>query len=156
MESGPISSWIAGKHSYQVIRRGEYGPGAVSTRVRQVRPAKIWTSQPVDASVKQQLESDIHTWKQELNEVQEKIDADKELLTRLGREHQATDRERVCMFLSLSAEDALKLKPFFMCRLRSSRRNLPSRRPLLTTRPSPRRSVSVLWAYCSGNYSDPF
>ncbi|BDD61618.1 hypothetical protein MAP00_006656 [Monascus purpureus] len=95
MESGPISSWIAGKHSYQVIRRGEYGPGAVSTRVRQVRPAKIWTSQPVDASVKQQLESDIHTWKQELNEVQEKIDADKELLTRLGREHQATDRERI-------------------------------------------------------------
>lgn len=156
MESGPISSWIAGKHSYQVIRRGEYGPGAVSTRVRQVRPARIWTSQPVDASVKQQLESDIHTWKQELNEVQEKIDADKELLTRLGREHQATDRERVCMLLSLSAEDALKLTPSFMRRLRSNRRNLPSRRPLLTTRPSPRRSVSVLWAYCGGNYSDPF
>ena len=97
IENGPISSWVAGKHTYQVVRRREYGPSATSTRVRQVRPAKVWTSQPIEASVKQQLESDIQMWERELNEVKEEIDADRTLLSRLGKENEEAERVRVCI-----------------------------------------------------------
>lgn len=107
LESGLLSSWIAGKHAYQVIRRKEYGPSATSTRVRQVRPARVWTSQPVEESVKQELASNIEAWKQELSEVQEKIEADKGLLSQYLKERSGLKEEWVWLFLSLMLVVAL-------------------------------------------------
>lgn len=98
MESGSLSSWVAGKQAYQVVRRREYGPGATSTRVRQIRPARMWTSQPVEASAKRELEQSIEAWRQEMNEVQEHIDADRAVLARLNRDRDDNDRARVCFF----------------------------------------------------------
>ncbi|KAI9933870.1 hypothetical protein ASPWEDRAFT_35838 [Aspergillus wentii DTO 134E9] len=95
LENGPISSWVTRKQTYQVMRRREYGPSASSTRVRQVKPAKVWTSQPVDASAKHELQQQIEGWKNEAREVQEKIDADKTTLKRLGDQHNELDREKV-------------------------------------------------------------
>lgn len=95
MEQGPVSSWVSGKQSYQVARRKEYGPSATSTRVRQVRPAKVWTSQPLDASAKQDLVQDIQVLKGEMRELQEKIDMERANLLQLGRDHDECERERV-------------------------------------------------------------
>lgn len=75
-EESPISSWVSGKHSYQVTRRREYK--AKSTRVRQVKTAQAWTSQPVDASVKQQHREAIQTYNREFSELQEEANAEKE------------------------------------------------------------------------------
>ncbi|KUL85509.1 hypothetical protein ZTR_06778 [Talaromyces verruculosus] len=56
MEShNAINSWVAGKQTYKVNRRKEYGPGATSTQVRQVRAARFWTDKPLDVSLKQEL-----------------------------------------------------------------------------------------------------
>lgn len=96
MENGPISSWVAGKRSYQVVRRREYGPSAMSTRVRLIKPARIWTNQPVDTGAKQELLQSIAEWKDDIREVQQKIDADKAELVRLSEEHNLKTKERVC------------------------------------------------------------
>ncbi len=53
--SEKISTWAAGKQSYRVTRRREYGPGAVSTATRNVPRGRYWTDQPVDAAEKTEL-----------------------------------------------------------------------------------------------------
>jgi hypothetical protein len=95
MESGQLSSWVAGKQSYQVTRRREYGPSATSTRVRQLRLARVWTNQPVDTAAKQEIQRNIAEWKDDIRQVQEKIDADKAELARLSEEHNQKTKERV-------------------------------------------------------------
>ncbi|KAL1849547.1 Structural maintenance of chromosomes protein 5 [Paecilomyces lecythidis] len=94
MESSPLGSWVSGKQSYQVIRRREYGPGATSTRVRQIKPAKIWTDQPIDASVKEELQQRIHEWEGEIQEIKGKMQTDKAELTRLENIFKEKDKER--------------------------------------------------------------
>ncbi|KAL5339623.1 hypothetical protein BJX70DRAFT_363462 [Aspergillus crustosus] len=92
--SNSVSSWVAGKQTYQIIRRREYGPGATSTRVRQVRPARIWTSQPVDVLAKGELEQTIGALKEEKAAIDEKIEADRARLAELGKEHERVTEER--------------------------------------------------------------
>ncbi|KAJ9267116.1 hypothetical protein DTO212C5_6034 [Paecilomyces variotii] len=94
MESSSISSWVAGKQSYQVVRRREYGPSATSTRVRQVRPARFWTNQPMDVSVKEQLQQRIQEWQGEIQEIEGRMQADRAELTRLGKIYEEKDKER--------------------------------------------------------------
>lgn len=95
LENGSISSWVAGKQNYQIVRRREYGPGAVSTRVRQVRPAQIWTSQAVDVLGKQEIEREILALKDELSRIKEKMESERSRLHRMGEEKKELDRERV-------------------------------------------------------------
>ncbi|KAL2846220.1 P-loop containing nucleoside triphosphate hydrolase protein [Aspergillus pseudodeflectus] len=94
MENGPISSWVSGKQAYQITRRREYGPSATSTRVRSVRQAKVWTSQPVDVSAKGALERTIQALRVEKEAAEEKIESEKAKLTQLGEHHSACERER--------------------------------------------------------------
>lgn len=95
MENSPISTWVTGKQSYQVIRRREYGPSATSTRVRQLRPARVWTDQPVDSSAQRELERQINEYKHDLETVQATIDEEKATLNRLEEEHSAVMKEKV-------------------------------------------------------------
>ncbi len=50
-----LGVWAAGTQSYRVTRRREYGPGAVSTATRDVRPGRYWTDQPTDGGEKAEL-----------------------------------------------------------------------------------------------------
>ncbi|GFF24475.1 structural maintenance of chromosomes protein 5 [Aspergillus udagawae] len=97
LENGSISSWVAGKQNYQIVRRREYGPGAVSTRVRQVRPAQIWTSQAVDVVAKQEIERKILALKDEVSQVKEKMESERSRLHRMGEEKKELDRERAAL-----------------------------------------------------------
>ncbi|GMG43999.1 unnamed protein product [Aspergillus oryzae var. brunneus] len=94
IEQGSISSWVAGRQSYQITRRKEYGPSATSTRVRHLKPAKVWTSQPLDASAKQDLVRNIQVLKDEVRELQEKMDMERANLQQLGHDFDECERER--------------------------------------------------------------
>ncbi|EER29889.1 SMC family, C-terminal domain containing protein [Coccidioides posadasii C735 delta SOWgp] len=94
LENSPISMWIANNSHYQVVRRREYGPAATSTRVRHLRPAKLWTDQPVDEQIKQQLETELNEWKAKMDEIQERMDDQKGTLARLAAEHRAASEEK--------------------------------------------------------------
>lgn len=95
MENGPVSSWVAGQRSYQVIRRREYGDAAKSTRVRQLRKATKWTNQTVGDETKRQLENEINQGKRELETIQETVDEQKATLARLQEEHNEAAKEKV-------------------------------------------------------------
>jgi structural maintenance of chromosomes protein 5 len=68
VQSGTISQWSAGKQSYVVRRRKEYGPQAMTTVAKHIQPGKYWTSQPVDTQEKAALE-------RRLREVSEQFEA---------------------------------------------------------------------------------
>ena len=74
-----INQFAAGRQSYRISRRREYGPTAVSTRVRQVERGRFWTDQPVDAGEKaelsrkmDELKADLDPLKADLAQLQEK------------------------------------------------------------------------------------
>lgn len=54
-----LQGYVAGGKSYQFIRRAEYGAAGHTSRVRDVRPAQLWTNQPIDAGRKASLQRDI-------------------------------------------------------------------------------------------------
>lgn len=97
---GTIANWVSGTTSYQITRRREYGPDATSTRTRPVRPAKIWTSQPVETSKKQEVNENLEILRQESRELRSKLDSIKAKLTQLSKEHEDIEQEKVCLIWS--------------------------------------------------------
>ena len=95
MEQGPISSWVAGPNYYLVTRRREYGPDAQSTRVKQIKPAQVWTSQPVDASLKQQYQDAIQSCSDKKAVLERKMQEEKEALAELRKSFERVDGEMV-------------------------------------------------------------
>ncbi|KAJ5542678.1 hypothetical protein N7461_008681 [Penicillium sp. DV-2018c] len=87
LENSPISAWVSDKNSYQITRRREYGPGATSTRVREVKPASMWTSQPVDARLKQSYQENIVLYNEQLKEITKKYESEKAALEKIQDEH---------------------------------------------------------------------
>ncbi|EDN08568.1 hypothetical protein HCAG_05067 [Histoplasma mississippiense (nom. inval.)] len=104
MTNSPISSWVTGRQSYQVTRRREYGPSAISTRVRQLKPAQFWTNQPADLSARSIIENKIKELQKEVDTFQGVFDEHKDALATLRRRHQdAQERKR-----DLESEKAAK------------------------------------------------
>lgn len=95
LETSKIGSWVAGKSSYQITRRAEYGPGATSTRVRDIRKASIWTDQPVDLTAKRELQTNIEGWGEEILALKRQQDAFQTERTALKQENEDLERERV-------------------------------------------------------------
>ena len=75
----PISGAVAGKYSYRFARRREYGAAGNSTAAREIRPARVWTNQPVDMGAKAALQREINEHRSDLDEI-------KNELARLGTE----------------------------------------------------------------------
>ncbi|KKZ59881.1 hypothetical protein EMCG_05267 [[Emmonsia] crescens] len=88
MTNSPISSWVTGRQSYQVIKRREYGPSAISTRVRQLRPAQFWTNQPADLSARSSIENNIKELQREVDTLQGVLDEQKESLGNLRGQYE--------------------------------------------------------------------
>lgn len=61
VQSGTINQWAAGRQSYVVRRRREYGPQAMTAVAKPVHPGKFWNSQPVDTQEKVELERRLET-----------------------------------------------------------------------------------------------
>lgn len=104
LEGGLMSSWVSGKRSYQVTRRREYGPGATSTRVREIKPAQVWTAQPVDLSLKREHQENITLWNEQLEGIKDKLESEKAAVLKIREAHEHTEREMVIsVFLLLSS-----------------------------------------------------
>ncbi|KAJ5663158.1 hypothetical protein N7507_003889 [Penicillium longicatenatum] len=91
LESGNIAAWVAGKQCYNITRRREYN--ASSTRVRPLRPASKWTSQPVDVTVKQKHRDNIRDWTAEQEQLQKQMDEQRADLTELSDDRARLTRE---------------------------------------------------------------
>ncbi|MCJ1266256.1 Structural maintenance of chromosomes protein 5 [Lobaria immixta] len=93
LQNSPIDSWVTSKSIYNITRRREYGPGATSTRVRDIRRASVWTDQPVDLTVKRELQERIDGWGEEMASFQAKnVDSQTEI-TRLREEIKSKQEE---------------------------------------------------------------
>ena len=89
-----LGQFAAGKTSYRVMRRREYGAHAVSTRVRNIQPGQFWKDQPVDTAEKVELKKKIDQAKAELQELKgrySKLDKEK-LETLNARRHEITQK----------------------------------------------------------------
>ena len=66
---GKIGQWAAGKQSFTVRRRREYGPQAMTTITKSIQPGFFWTSQPVDTQEKAELNRQLSKARSERNEL---------------------------------------------------------------------------------------
>ncbi|TFA99768.1 Structural maintenance of chromosomes protein 5 [Trichoderma ghanense] len=107
VHNGKINQWTAGKQQYQVRRRKEYGPNAMTTITKRIQRGKFWTSQPVDSQEKVELNrrltevnGELEILKTEIKELREKngpFEEQKEVLQKkiehLRNEKNALQRE---------------------------------------------------------------
>ena len=101
LERSNLTSWVTSKSSYRVSRRREYGPGATSTQVREVRKAQVWTDQPVDLTAKRELQESIDGWKEEVESFKRHFQ-DFQVRIKQGRdEHTENKQQMVCTTSSL-------------------------------------------------------
>ena len=76
LQNSSIQSWVTSKSTYRINRRREYGPGATSTLVKNIRRATIWTDQPIDLTAKRELQENIQGWTEEVASLKAEADAD--------------------------------------------------------------------------------
>ncbi len=69
VNNGKVSQWAAGKQSFTVRRRREYGPKAMTTITKNIQPGRFWTSQPVDTQEKAELNRQLSEARSERNEL---------------------------------------------------------------------------------------
>ena len=83
LRDSTLSQFVTSKSVYRIIRRKEYGPGAVSTTVRDLKKAQLWTNQPVDMAMKRELSSRISNWQKEKENANRQIGELTEQMNRL-------------------------------------------------------------------------
>lgn len=107
-----ISSFIMGKTYYRIVRRKEYGPGATSTTTRTIQPGSFWTDEPVDGSVKAELQEQLRKCQVAAREFRSHVDELKTKRDNLNEQVLGVKEEKVTWMLKYC---------------RSSRANAPSR-----------------------------
>ena len=73
IQQSSISSWVTSKCSYRITRRREYGDGATSTRTMEVKPARVWTNQPVDVTIGRGVQEQISGWEEEIRAIEAEV-----------------------------------------------------------------------------------
>lgn len=149
LEEGLMSSWVSGKKSYQVTRRREYGPGATSTRVREIKPAQVWTEQPVDVSLKREHQENITLWNEQLQDIKEKLESERAMLLKIREEHEQAEREMVFCTVRLAF---ITSHTNSHCRKTLREKRAQNRRLTLSTERFQRRSVCSIPWLPSGTY----
>jgi chromosome segregation ATPase len=72
LKESPVQQWTAGNQMYTISRRREYGAAAVSTSVRVLKPALIWTDQPIDSGRERELRENLAAINEEISEGKER------------------------------------------------------------------------------------
>jgi hypothetical protein len=96
LKESQINSWVAGRNSYRVNRRREYGPNAVSTVVSQVKAASLWTiGGGGDTDAQRQATVELKDIERELADLEDQSALIAEQLRGLGEETKALQDEKV-------------------------------------------------------------
>ena len=93
LQNSPIENWVTSKSNYRIIRRREYGPSAMSTSVRGVRKATMWTNQPVDLQAKRELQENIEGWAEEVESLQKSYEETQNQVVRLRDQLRESNEE---------------------------------------------------------------
>ncbi|KAI9890651.1 MAG: Structural maintenance of chromosomes protein 5 [Vezdaea aestivalis] len=94
IERSNLTSWVDPKSKYSIIRRREYGPGAVTTRVDPIRPPTVWTDHAVDTSASREYEAAIERYNSELEELKNKANGESAKLKEMGIERAEIIKEK--------------------------------------------------------------
>lgn len=97
LERSEVDTWATTKSVFRITRRKEYGAGAVSTSVRDVRKAQVWTSRPVDTVAENDTRDNIAGWKSEIVEFEKRRELLKMKLRDLQRQSAELRAEAVCL-----------------------------------------------------------
>lgn len=89
-----ITTFVAGTQLYHTNFRAEYN--ASSTSIKAVRDARVWTSQPIDTSIKETLLQNIEELKRKREDVEAQIRAFRQEMEASQKSHAETTRAIVC------------------------------------------------------------
>lgn len=107
-----INSFATGKTFSRITRRREYGPGATSTFTRTIPQGKFWTDEPVDDSVKTELQQKLENCNRERGELATQYKELEDKIKTLQQESQDVDAEVVrSTYLEPSCRIELTLHP---------------------------------------------
>ena len=95
-QQSPASGWATFKATYRVMKRAEYGPGATSTTVRDVREARVWTDRPIDSSIKENMQTRINDLKLEITVLREQFDTCSTKLGEMLTKYKGYQEREVC------------------------------------------------------------
>lgn len=94
-----INTFITGKTSYRITRRKEYGPGATSTTTKTIQPGNFWTDEPIDGSVKAELQEQLRKCQIAAQEFRSHMDELKAKRDNLNRQILDVKEEKVTWML---------------------------------------------------------
>lgn len=134
-----IATWVEGRTFHKISRRREYN-NATSTLTRDLKSARVWTTQPLDVTLQQQYRDEIDKFEQQKDEIDNKIDSIKTSLRQLKEDDARLSREMVSLAL---------LPSFCSCtdQICSNRLRMKRPRSKLRTRstePFPRKLVCLI------------
>ena len=95
-ERSHASGWATLKATYRVMKRAEYGPGATSTTVRDVREARVWTDRAIDSSIKENMQTRINDLKQEITILREQFDDCNAKVSQMQTKYKVYQEREVC------------------------------------------------------------
>lgn len=73
IKNGQVNQWAAGKQSYVIRRRREYGPQAMTTVTKAIQKGRFWSSQPADAHERAELARRLKVFKGERDVLKEEL-----------------------------------------------------------------------------------
>ena len=83
-----LKSYVAGSQAVRMTRRAEYGDAGVGSSIRDVREARVWTSQPVDTGRKREWYEQIKNISREEFELKENIEKNRNEIEDIKQELQ--------------------------------------------------------------------
>ncbi|KID72645.1 Structural maintenance of chromosomes protein 5 [Metarhizium brunneum] len=139
INNGKINQWAAGRQSFTIRRRREYGPQAMTTITKNIQKGRFWTSQPVDMQEKREMERRLTelqgekgALKEEHDRLQQKLDTIEEQkkeisekITALRNEKSALQKEfQKWQSLPVKIESEERQKAMHEEAMRDARKNM--------------------------------
>ncbi|EFY97078.1 RecF/RecN/SMC and AAA ATPase domain protein [Metarhizium robertsii] len=139
INNGKINQWAAGRQSFTIRRRREYGPQAMTTVTKNIQKGRFWTSQPVDMQEKREMERRLTelqgekgALKEEHDRLQQKLDTIEEQkkeisekITALRNEKSALQKEfQKWQSLPVKIESEERQKAMHEEAMRDARKNM--------------------------------
>ncbi|KAF2434889.1 structural maintenance of chromosome complex subunit SmcA [Tothia fuscella] len=108
LKDSAVQSWVAGKRSYKISRRREYGPDAVSTSVGQISDARFWTGQSVDRDAENSLNAKIREVETDLGAMQDRHEETKQEIKELDKLNEGIATEKASLQKEKDAYQKIK------------------------------------------------